>query len=242
MRHFRRRRRRDLRRRTLKTVASCLNVGRGASCRAPTSVRIDWPPWRAERFDAKTPRLQPFGPAIRLKAGLRHQMAHELAGVGKWRQTLGRNRARRLPAARISPSRSGSSALASSDSLPAGMGRGWERIDTSRRSAAKFGWLERRKARVGKGRLRRIGERVVDKRPMRLERTDAAAKPVVLGQGDEGRAPRRKRGRRGVEARRRGLAAGPRRRPRAAMQAESRRSRSASASRAEAAYSSAKAP
>ena len=35
---------------------------------------------------------------------------------------------------------------------------------------------QRREARVGKGRLRRVGERILDQRPTRLERTDAAAK------------------------------------------------------------------
>ena len=44
-------------------------------------LRIDLPPWGAERFDAEAPRVQPRGPAIRLKAGLRHQMAYERAGV-----------------------------------------------------------------------------------------------------------------------------------------------------------------
>jgi hypothetical protein len=53
---------------------------------------------------------------------------------GRWRQTLGRNRARWPPAERMSPSQSGSSPARSSDSLAAGIGRGRERIDTSRRS------------------------------------------------------------------------------------------------------------
>ena len=162
---------------------------------------------------------------------------------GRWRQTLGRNRARRLPAERMSPSRSGSSAAASSDSLPAGIGRGWERIETSRRSPVSSDSFSGGKRGSAKAACAVLATRIVDERPTRLERTDAAAKPFVFGQGDEGRAPRRKRGRPVVEA----SAAAPCRRsaspvPRAAMQAESRRSRSASASRAEAAYSSAKAP
>src|SRR3984957_19887384 len=72
----------------------------------------------------------------------------------------------------------------------------------------EFGLLQRRKAWVGKGRLRGIGDRIVDERPAGGERTDAAAKPFVFGQGDEGRAPRRKRGRTSGERRGRRLAAG----------------------------------
>src|ERR1700722_2971168 len=45
--------------------------------------RLDSPPWRAERLDAEASGLQPFWPGIRLKAGLRHQVAHEPARVGK---------------------------------------------------------------------------------------------------------------------------------------------------------------
>src|ERR1700734_1455537 len=45
--------------------------------------RLDSPPWRAERLDAEASGLQPFWPAIRLKAGLRHQVSHEPARVGK---------------------------------------------------------------------------------------------------------------------------------------------------------------
>src|ERR1700719_2649474 len=46
-------------------------------------LRIDLPPLRAERFDSKASRLEPFGPGIRRQTRLRDQMPHKRARVGK---------------------------------------------------------------------------------------------------------------------------------------------------------------
>src|SRR5580698_7728872 len=51
----------------------------------------------------------------------------------------------------------------------------------------KLGLLKRAKTRIGEARLRRIGDCVVEQRPPRRRRTDAASQLSVLGQGDESR-------------------------------------------------------
>src|SRR5258708_11506595 len=60
-------------------MLECIRIARGRR----NVPRLDSPPWRAERLDAEASGIQPFWPGIRLKAGLRHQVAHEHPGVGK---------------------------------------------------------------------------------------------------------------------------------------------------------------
>ena len=72
---------------------------------------------------------------------------------------------------------------------------------------------QRREARIGEARLRRVGDCILDERPSRRGRADATAQLAVLGQRDESRPPRRKRRRLRVHAWRGRLAAVPGRLP-----------------------------
>lgn len=205
-------------------------------------LRINPPPLRAERLDPKASRLEPPGQGFGTKPAFAIRWPTNMRGSGRCRQTLGRNRARRLPAERISPSRSGSRAPTSSDSLPARIGRGWERIEMSRRSplsSDSFNGAKRgsaKAARVVLASASSISDRRGMSEPMQPRSCPFSVRVTkVARQGENGCCS---------PSRLIGGAAPPVcvATRRAVMQAESRRSRSVSASRAEAAYSNAKAP
>src|SRR3984957_3681125 len=133
-------------------------------------------------------------------------MAHECASVGQVAPT-----ARQEQGAPCASRENEPVAVRLERSHKLGYAVSWNRprVGEDRHVKAKpceFGLLQRRKARVGKGRFCRIGDRIVDERPAGVERTDAAAKLLVFGQGDEGRAPGRERGRYSGERRGRRLA------------------------------------
>ena len=130
--------------------------------------RTDRSPTGAERFDAEAPSHEPLRPAIRVETCLRHQAADECASVGDLapdarQEQRAASAGLKHEAIAVGLERVGEFGLASRRNRP--------RVGEDRDVEAKpgeFGLAERLKARVGKARLDRIGDRILEERSARL--------------------------------------------------------------------------
>ena len=153
--------------------ASSIRTGESAAASTAASGARTTRPGSAR---PRGPRGQPCGsrPAFIIRCRMNSR------GSATCRQTLGRNRARRRPAPRMSPSRSGSSPA---DELGFAFRRNRARVGEDRDvdfEPLEFGFRQAREARIGVASLDRVGHRVLDQRRSGRRRSDAAAQLALL--------------------------------------------------------------